>query len=168
MKKRKIFFTFFTCYFLLLLVTPVFAAPARQVPFTGEQTPKLPLPLPGEDYRMWTTEGGTIHIRNSPGGGTIILMFNDQTLEGVTSANIDANVIVNVGGPVKFAMTWTFDDGTFVGNIIGKALTVQTYGDLHGVLQGTGAYEGWTVILEGNKPVPGATPFYWTGTIVIR
>jgi hypothetical protein len=166
--KVKILLLLFTFGSLVILAMPVYAAPARQVPFTGEQTPKLPLPLPGEDYRMWTTEGGTNHIRNSLGGGTILLIFNDQTLEGVTSANIDANVIVNVGGPVKFVMTWPFDDGTFVGNIIGKALTVQTYGDLHGVLQGTGAYEGWTVILEGNKPVPGATPFYWTGTIVIR
>ncbi len=64
-------------------------------------------------------------------------------------------------------MTWTLDDGTFVGNLNGKAVTPQTFEDLHGVLQGTGDYKGWTIILQGDKPTPGPTPFYWKGTIVV-
>jgi hypothetical protein len=153
---------------LAMLVSPVLAKnPAQIVPFTANQTPNTVLPPPGEDFRLWTTEGGTLHERNAPGAGTIELTFSSQTLTGSTSSIIDANVIANVGGPIKFAMTWTLDGGTFVGNINGKGVTQSTFIDLHGVLQGTGDYKGWTVILQGEKPDPGPTPFYWTGTIVI-
>lgn len=150
-----------------ILATPVLANPAQRITFTATQTPNMVLPPPGEDFKLWTTQGDTIHQRNAFGAGTIELSFAGQTLSGPTSSIIDANVIANVGGPIKFDMTWTLEGGTFVGNINGKGVTQQTFIDLHGTLQGTGVYEGWTLLLQGEKPNPGPTPFYWTGIIVI-
>jgi hypothetical protein len=147
-------------------IAPTIAQPAEKATFTGTQTPASPQP-PSPDLVAFTTDGGTVHVRNLNGAGTISLKIGTQSpISGTTSSIIQVDRKVTGEGNVKFAMTWTFSDGTFVGNILGQIAGANVYLDCHGVLQCTGVYEGWTLKLEGSKPTAGPTPFSWTGTII--
>jgi hypothetical protein len=148
-------------------LAPVFAKPAEKVAFSGIQIPNSPenQPPPGPYYRTWLTLGDTMHTRNGLGAGTIMLTVDGQDpMPGTTSSTIDINARIYAGGVIKFDMTWTFENGEFVGNIIGKVTSPVSFEDMHGVLQGSGDYEGWTVLLNGYV---NAGPFMWSGTIVI-
>ena len=163
---------------IVFAVVPVMAAPAQKVSFTAIQIPNSTPPPQGEDFRVWVTEGDTFHTRNQNGAGTIKIWTTNSLASppnyvGTTSSKIDNNINLKTGeGMAKFQMTWTLPGGTFEGNIIGK-LTAPPFTnnpmaysqDLHGVLHGTGDFEGQTAMFDGTKPA--GQPFTWTGTIII-
>ncbi len=162
-----------------LLVLPALAAPAEKVSFIAKQVPDNPQPPQGDDYVKFRTDGDTVHCRNQIGSGTIKLWIGTvasgtPTYTGVTASVISWNINLKTeplaSGPIKYEMTWTFTNGgIFEGNIIGtsESLTssVSIMTDLHGVLRGSGTFEGQTLLLEGSRQ-PGQ-PFIWTGTIIM-
>jgi hypothetical protein len=162
---KKIMLVAVTVFLLAMLATPVMAEPAEKISFSATQIPSRPPPPQGDDYRMWDTAGNTHHVRNRIGAGAITLEIEGkEPISGTTSSIFDSNTRTGEGGYLKFLMIWTFDDGTFVGNIIGKLTSPTTIEDMHGVLQGRDTYEGWTVLLNGFLSTG---PFQWTGTIVM-
>jgi hypothetical protein len=175
MKERIIVFALVSLM-MFAVVAPVLAQPAERVSFIAKQMPNNPQPQQGDDYVKFTTPGDTVHIRNQLGAGTIKLWFGSTAsgtpaYVGTTSSIIEMLVNLKTGeGPIKYEMTWTFTGGTFEGNINGKIIaptpTANIMTDLHGVLQGTGVFEGQTIQLEGSRPT--GQPFTWTGTILTR
>jgi hypothetical protein len=162
---RKLLVLIATLMILAMLATPALAKTAQKVSFTATQVPNRLAPPQGEDYRIWDTEGGTHHVRNGVGAGTITLMIEGQDpMPGTTSSEVMMNTRVDAGGVIKFDMTWTFEDGEFEGNIVGMITSPVSIEATHGVLQGTGAYKGWTVLLDGYVNMG---PFTWSGTIVM-
>lgn len=177
MKKKVSLIVLILGLLMLFAAVPVMAAPAQKIPFTAKQTPGLPPPQ-GEDYRMWVTDGYTVHVRNQKGVGTIKIWTTNippvaPNYQGTTSSIIDVNINLKTGeGDIKFEMTWTLPGGTFEGNILGKMVAppftsgAMNYAyTLHGVLQGTGDFEGQTATFDGTKPV--GQPFTWTGIIIV-
>ena len=162
--------------FLLIgsaFVLPVMAAPAEKESFIAVQVPNS-TPTPSPDYKMWRTEGDTVHMRNQNGAGQI--WFGTTTPSGpptgTTSSVITVDLNLKTGqGNIKYDMTWTIGEGSYEGNIIGKMVAPpytsggQNYNyDLHGVMQGKGAFAGQTIIIDGTKLV--GQPFQWTGTMI--
>ncbi len=154
----------------------VLAAPAEKVDFIAKQPPNPVQPPQGEDFVRFTTDGDTIHCRNQLGAGTIKLWYGTvasgtPAYEGTTSSVIMWNLNLKTGeGPIKYEMTWTFRGGTFEGNIDGTMIALSPTANImtgaHGVLHGTGIFEGQTVILRGERPQ--GQPFTWTGTILMH
>ncbi len=163
---------------MLAIVVPVFASPAQRIPFTATQRPNPIQPPSSPDFRVNLTEGDTYHVRNLLGAGKINSSLTVARLnpnyQGTTSSIIDLNINLKTGeGIIKYNMTWTFSTGSFQGMIIGKLSAApftsgqQSYlQELHGVLQGTGAFAGQTIMFDGVKQ-PGVNPFIWTGTLII-
>ncbi len=167
-----------TISMIIAIVAPVFAASAQRIPFTATQRPNPIQPTPSPDFRVNLTEGDTYHARNLLGAGKINSSLTVARLnpnyQGTTSSVIDLNINIKTGeGFIKYNMTWTFATGYFQGMIVGKLsaapFTVgqQSYlQELHGVLQGAGAFAGQTIMFDGVKQ-PGVNPFIWTGTLII-
>jgi len=158
---------------LAMLTVPVMAKPAEKVTFTAIQ---IPIPQPPPPGSISVSNGDIVHGKNLPGAGTIKLWIDSAppatpTYTGTSSALLIYNINLKTGeGPVKFNMTWTFATGTFEGNILGGIADLSGPGmnafvDCHGVLHGTGEFEGQIIQIAGEKPV--GQPFTWTGTIVI-
>ncbi len=164
MNKKYVMLATLSLFLVATAIAPVLAQPAQRQSFTATQKPNLVQP-PSPDLVSFISEGNILHYRNAIGAGTISLTIDSQTpISGTTSSIISVNRNLDTGiGDIKFQMTWTFSDGTFEGNILGEVTGPNVYPTLHGVLQGTGAYEGWTVILDGSKAL--GQPFQWTGTI---
>ena len=155
-----------------VFIVPVFAAPAEKLTFTAIQTPIPQPPPPGS---ISVSNGDTVHGHNVPGQGTINLWVDSAppaspTYTGTSSALLIYNINLKTGeGPVKFNMKWTFATGTFEGNILGfisdlRGPGINAFVACHGVLHGTGEFEGQTIKIAGEKPV--GQPFTWTGTIL--
>ncbi len=110
---KKILVIAVALMFAAMFTAPVLAAPAEHVSFTATQIPNAQQPPQDpEVYRVWTTEGDVVHVRNMAGAGTIILRILGQTpISGTTSSSIDVNRNMKTGSAIaKFLMTWTFAD----------------------------------------------------------
>lgn len=167
---------------LLLLMAfaalaPVLASPVEKIPFTAVVTGYKPQPPQGEDYRKTTTNGNTIHIINQIGAGTVKLWLGTTTTtgtptyEGTWTTTFKMNINLNIDGigPVQYKMIWTFPDGTFEGNILGTmvAPTPTSLGliNLHGILHGTGFFDGQKITIEDGQRAISGGPTTYIGTI---
>ena len=159
----------FAFAFLMIFaaVAPVLATPAQKIAFTVKSAP-VSITIVDTD----TTPSGIIHSYASFTGmlfaatGTEASIFSGATVSGINVQNVNSNT---AQGEVKVHWTWHLTGGSFEGNFAGDVdgvgLTAALV-NLHGVLQGTGDYSGWTIRIDGNKP-SGQQPFAWTGTIII-
>jgi hypothetical protein len=160
----------FAFLMLFAAVAPVLATPAQKIAFTVKSAP---LPIGGITIvDTDTTPSGIIHTEATFMGtlfgatGTEASMFLGATVSGTNVQNVNGNT---AKGEVKVHWTWHLTGGSFEGNFAGDVDGVGVTAalvNLHGVLQGTGAYSGWTIKVDGNKPA-GLNPFAWTGTIII-
>ncbi len=147
-------------------VAPVLAIPAQKIAFTVKSAP-----VSFTIVDTHTTPSGIIHQDVSFIGmlfgatGTEASIFSGATVSGINVQNVNSNT---AQGEVKVHWTWHLTGGSFEGNfhgdVAGLGLTAALV-NLHGVLQGTGDYSGWTISIDGNKP--SGQPFSWTGTILI-
>ncbi len=153
-------------FLMILTVFPAVAEPAKFTEFTATQTPVSPRP-PSPDLVTNTTNGNTLHVRNLNGAGKIVGSIPEIASGSTRSVIMVERHVSGEGdlGNVKFEMTWTFGDNTFEGNIIGKVIGQNAYSTLHGVLQGTNDFKGYTILLDGTKPTM-TSPFSWTGTLI--
>jgi len=145
---------------------PVFAAPAQKVDFTIKGAP-----LTSTTLYSQITPSGILYTEVSFTGhlflptGTTIFSSNTP-VTGILREIIN----INTGKGVVFTeFTWYLTGGNFVGFYAGKVDGLgptAALNNLNGVLQGTGNYEGWTIIIDGSKP-SGLYPISWTGTILI-
>ena len=177
MNKNTVAVLVFAFLMMFAMVAPALAAPAEKVIFIAKQVGNSVPPPPADDYRKITTPGDTIHTINQLGAGTIKLWIGTTeatgtpTYQGTTNSIImwNLNLKNDYQGVIKFEMTWTLPEGTFEGNIIGEMYAplpnVNVLTGLHGVLHGTGIFEGQTLMLQGARPL--GQPFTWTGTIII-
>jgi hypothetical protein len=179
MNKNTVAVLVFVFLMMFAMVAPALAAPAEKVTFIAKQIPDNPQPQQGDDFVRVTTNGDIVHCRNQIGSGTIKLWLGTvatgtPNYQGETdsismwSLNLKSEPAPT--GPIKLEMTWTFTNGgIFEGNIVGTmtalSLTANIMSDMHGVLHGSGAFEGQTLKLEGSRPA--GQPFTWTGTIII-
>jgi hypothetical protein len=157
----------FAFLMIFAAVAPVLATPAQKIAFTVKSAP-VSFILVDTD----TTPSGIIHTDVSFIGslfdatGTEASIFSGATVSGINVQNVNSNT---AKGEVKVHWTWHLTGGSFEGNVAGHVdgvgLTAALV-NLHGVLQGTGGYSGWTIRIDGNKP-SGQQPFAWTGTIII-
>jgi hypothetical protein len=176
---KKIVGIAITLLTIAILITPaVSAAPAEKVSFIAKQMPDNPQPPQGDDFVRFTTGGDTVHCRNSIGSGTIKLWLGTTATgtptytgetDSITIWNLNLKTDPLPKAPIKLQMIWTFTNGgVFEGNIEGTMITLsQTsniMSDMHGVLHGSGAFEGQTLIMEGSRPA--GQPFTWIGTII--
>jgi hypothetical protein len=157
----------FAFLMIFAAITPALAAPAQKIAFTVKSAP-LPNSIIIVDTH--TTPSGIIHTEASfmgtLFGATGTSIFSGATVSGINVQNVNTNT---AQGEVKVHWTWHLTGGSFEGNVAGDVdgvgLTAALV-NLHGVLQGRGAYSGWTIKVDGNKP-SGLQPFAWTGTIII-
>jgi hypothetical protein len=159
----------FAFLMIFAAVAPVLATPAQKIAFTVNSAP-LPNSIIIVDSD--TTPSGIIHTDASFTGilfgatGTEASIFSGATASGINVQNVNSNT---AQGEVKVHWTWHLAGGSFEGNFAGDVdgvgLTASLV-NLHGVLQGTGAYSGWTIKVDGYK-LSGLQPFTWTGTILI-
>jgi len=164
---RKLLGLFVALMAAAMLATPVLATPAQKIAFTVKSAP-VSITIVDTD----TTPSGIIHSDASFTGklfgatGTEALIFSGGTVSGINVQNVNSNT---AQGVVKVHWTWHLTGGSFEGNFAGDVdgvgLTAALV-NLHGVLQGTGDFSGWTIKIDGNKPA-GLNPFAWTGTIII-
>ncbi len=175
MKKVTILTVALTVLMMLVAVMPALAQPTeKKIPFYAIQIPNVPPPTQPPEYSVFVTEGDTFHARNQVGAGKLWISPNapPSAPSGTTSSIIIININLKTGeGDIKFEMTWTIGAGTYEGNIIGKLVgppyassSAQYNMYLHGVLHGTGVFEGQKIQLEGIRLV--GQPFVWTGTIL--
>ena len=157
----------FAFLMIFTAVAPVLATPAQKIAFTVKSAP-VSITIVDTD----TTPSGIIHSNASFTGklfgatGTEASIFSGATVSGINVQNVNSNT---AKGEVKVHWTWHLAGGNFEGNVHGDVdgvgLTAALV-NLHGVLQGTGDFKGWTISVDGNKP-SGLQPFAWTGTIII-
>ena len=152
-----------------LLATPVMAAPAQRIPVT------LVLSNVGQDdfEKQWLTNGGIRHNIGGPRWGTALLTIEGQDpLEG-TYLEL-ANMIINTKTGALITCdregktVLTFDDGSFEGKIhhfitIDGGVIARRK---HGVLQGSGVFEGCTLKLSQDWELGDGTPTY-TGFLLV-
>ena len=176
---RKIAVTILAVALLIicLSIPAAFAAPAQKIAFTARQAP-APVQPQSPDIKVVETNGDTVHVQNLNGEGRInsslAVARMNPSYQGTTRSVIRVNLNLKTGeGNIVYEMTWTFSTGSFHGNLIGK-MSAAPYTqnsfmyeqDVHGVLVGDGAFEGWKIMVDGGK-VAGMAPFIWEGTIVV-
>jgi len=160
-------------------LAPALAAPPRMFTFTAQQTPKG-----SSIVSQYTTAEGIWHAELLGAGSITSWNGPDASLflGASTTSTIYAVINLNTGvGAIKFEMTWHLAAGTFEGNVVGlveqgTGLGGTTLGSehyeligLHAVFQGTGDYNGWTIMFYGYKPLSTTTntaPFSWTGMVI--
>jgi hypothetical protein len=148
-----------------MLATPVMASPAEKIPITLN----FGLPTYGDPEKIWTTNGDIFQVRGRPSSYNIILTIQGEPpLVGVDTNTFNGQH--NLKTDVKilhYDVVWTFEGGTFEGrltlkienNLLGP---MYWYYSAHLVFQGTGAFEGQTIMLSYEGPFA----LEWTGYLL--
>jgi hypothetical protein len=161
---------------IAMLITPALAAPAQKINFVVKTIPLNPQPTQGDDYVRFTSEGGIMHCRNQIGASIAKLWLSSDasglpTYQGTGMSEVMWTLNQELTGPAVYKLTWTFSEGTFEGNLICTMTAVSPtapaiLSEIHGVLHGTGIFEGQTMRIEdGARPL--GQPLTVTGTIII-
>jgi hypothetical protein len=154
MRGKAIFVSGLVLLMLLTFIAPVMAAPAQKLPIV--------LVTSGHNIsppeKTWTTDGGIIHSIGGVRGGPVTLKIGTgPTITGTYSES--GNMVTNTKTHetiVNFnRMVCTFPDGSFEGAKTAKITSALINGAMttvaqeqHGVLQGSGIYEGQTLKIE--------------------
>ena len=179
--KKKIIGLIFSIVMLTILVAPVMAKPSPKVAVTAIQ----PTGATAGGVR-WLAGDNILQIRDGIGGGTVALDIPEiGILTGITSGtlNIKMKFSEDLSSPeppypmaslvrivVVNKMVWVFDDsnvktGTFEGIMHNKVTRLPSpTREAHCVLQGTGDFEGQTLVLSSVNP---SGAFEWAGFIVM-
>jgi hypothetical protein len=161
---KKILVIAFAIMFVAMLAAPVLANSPKKIPVTATQ---LAVPSPGPDTKSWTTKGGIAQMKNLGGAGTATLNIpGEASLEGSCTASLDAttNSKIEVGIWHSY-VKWIFATGTFEGVVKMKIFMEEGVREFHAVLQGTDAFEGWKLNLDGECPRTGT--MNWEGFLLI-
>jgi len=161
---------------IVLAIAPVMAQ-AEKATITIIQLPNAVQPSPTEDTNIFDTNGYIHHAFNVPTAGTAKLWINSAppaapTYTATTTSVNDINLNMKTGqGDSTAKVTYNLGTGTFEGVICGKisgppfTMGLQYYEiNYHGVLHGTGQFEGQTMMLDGVKAL--GQPLIYTGTIL--
>ena len=154
-----------------LLTAPVMAKPAQRIPVT------VVLSNVGQDpyEKQWLTNGGIVHNIGGPRWGTAILTIEGHDpLEGTYSELANSNLNTKTGALItcdrEGKTVLTFDDGSFEGKIhhfitldAGWLVIARRK---HGVLQGSGVFEGCTLTISQDWELGDGTPTY-TGFLLV-
>lgn len=149
---------------LLLFVAPVTAASPMKVDITADpENTKMSktewdknIINPGEvrHYEGWKWTGDiTLNIPGyDPIVGTFVDYVDGMVFPSITNEPADS-VEHKVGtGVYHLHEVWTFEDGTFAGIAQLKQYAPGfTVFESHIILHGTGAYEGWMLVLDGSR-----------------
>lgn len=163
MRKMMILIPALALLMLLAAVAPVMAEPAKKVPVTGTSTAVW---YPGPDAEYWITDGGILQFRGlKTAGMTTINIPGSPSLVLKTSGDLFGMVNFKTGdGVMHCKSVWKYPAvGTVVGTFEGEFTAdttggyPATYSTMHCVLQGTGIFEGQTLMLSGEMtpPAPG-------------
>ena len=152
-----------------MFVAPVFAK--RKVAVTATQ-----MGGGGSGGESWMVDHGIFQFRRLEGYGTVTLYIPDKApLVGASSSEINGKTTFtqeppdpDAEGLIHLKMKWTFTGegttGTFEGQMQRKTIGVPviTHVEAHVVLQGTGDFEGQTLILS----YAGPPPLNWEGFLI--
>lgn len=141
-------------------VAPAFAETSKKIPVTFVRTGAFST-LPSD---VWTTDGDTYHSRGSLYGfNSYKVTGPGVNLVGSSQSVVDQNFNNNTNvGNVHYDGNIVFPDGTFEGvtNVRGtfRDYLSKNYPGMlapndtvsKGMYHGTGAYQGWTLVVEGN------------------
>ena len=149
-----------------LLATPVLAESPKKIPVTALQKPYLWVFLQGVS-KDFDTNGGISQNRDYVGTGSIKLNLPSElggTITGtVSSDDVDYTPIQkNLFAIWHWELKWTFLEGTFEG-INTEKLSENGGWEGHTVLHGTGEYDGWVLVLNGQR----TSGMNWEGTLLI-
>jgi hypothetical protein len=124
----------------------------------------------------WMVDDGIFQFRGAEGAGVVTLNIPGQDpLSGTSSSVINGKITFTQEAPdpealgiIHLKMVWTFTGegktGTFEGQMQRKAIGVPlTYVEAHMVLQGTGDFEGQTLMLSAEGP---GMPVNWVGFLL--
>ncbi len=160
---------------VLLLATfavSTVAASAEKVAVEATQAGSI---VPGSSGSWRITDGGRLTLQNWAGGGVITLTIPGKGTFNGTSTSVDIGTVNLATGDSSILLKsiWNFGStGTFVGEIHLKGTGASfanpsgTYlVNAHAVFQGTGSFEGQTLMLsyQGAKP-----PISWEGFLLIH
>ncbi len=150
---------------MLPLVTTAYAETSKKIPIMFIRTGTF-FTL-GTD--VWNTDGDTYHTRGSIAGymNYTIVGPGIALVNGTSSAVVNQNWNIHIGlGEQRFDSEITFKGGTFEGghNVRGN-FTIYTSGTFAGLLRGidtvtkgvwhgTGAYLGWTLVMDTATGLP--------------
>jgi hypothetical protein len=170
MKKQSIALGILMTIFVSMLICPVLAYPENKFEVTATQKGGFLPPTPEAVDRH--TPGGIEQHRDFTSKGAITLNFPDGTVTGTSSSVADFIIIPKTDfGVYHLDMTWTFASGTFEGQdqmrIYYDDYSVSNsvgYREAHMVMQGTGNYEGYTLVLDGYSVL--GQPMAWTGYLI--
>jgi hypothetical protein len=139
-----------------MLATPVMASPAEKIPVTLNFSPPTPLAPP---EKTWTTNGDILQIRGLPTSYNIILtILGEPPLFGVDTNTLNAQHNLKTDVRIlHYDVVWTFSGGTFEGRLTLKIHNnsldpIFWYYSAHLVFQGTGAFEGQTIMMSYEGP----------------
>jgi hypothetical protein len=152
-----------------MFVAPVFAK--RKVAVTATQ-----MGGGASGGESWMADDGILQFRGATGAGMVTLNIPGQTpLVGASSSEISGKITFTQEPPdpeaeglIHLKMKWTFTGegttGTFEGQMQRKGIGVPviSYLEAHMVLQGTGDFEGQTLILS----YAGPPPLNWEGFLI--
>ena len=130
-------------------------------------------------------EGG-IYDYEANGAGSVTLTITGQSSPLILATSSEISLTINTktdDGVIHFVMKWAkmsggIEIGAFTGQINGKTKTyaylpngypnypAQTESFIHAVLQGSGIYEGQTLMLDGTRVL--GQPLKWEGFLLTR
>jgi hypothetical protein len=167
---RKVLVTAVALLFAAMLVAPVFAK--RKVAVTATQ-----MGGGSSGGEGWLVDHGIWQFRGSEGAGVVTLNIpGHDPLSGTSSSEINGKITFSqeempdpdAEGLIHLKMKWTFTGegttGTFEGQMQRKGIGVPviSYMEAHVVLQGTGDFNGQTLILSHAGP----PPLNWEGFLI--
>ena len=160
---KKILVILTTLMTIGLLAPTVMADPSTKTPVTA--TSERIGVVPGE---QWTTNGGIIQIRGQQVTYKVTLnIFGESSLFGLSSNVWNGRVNPKTGKMIiHYETVWTFSGGSFEGVLqsrLESSPPPYEYYEIHGVLKGTGVFEGQKLMLsyEGSTINP-----EWTGILL--
>jgi hypothetical protein len=151
---------------MLAIVPTILAEPAQKTPVTAITYNQV-----NGASETWTTEGGIMHTIAQRTGNVMLTIEGQAPIEGTISETVHAMVNTKTGKSViqNFDSTWTFPGGSFQGvkqvRTEYSSPTVVAQVNQHVVFQGTGIYEGCTLMLSVDAP---PFPPTYVGTMLVH
>jgi hypothetical protein len=151
---------------MLTLVPTILAEPAQKVTVTAQTFNQVN----GEPEKDWTTDGGIVHTVYVRTGDVKLTIDGQAPIIGTFSETEHLTVNTKTGESVIQSYdVWTFAGGSFEGI---KQNRIETSGpttiislEQHAVFQGSGVYEGSTLMLSQEAP---PFPPIYTGTMLVH
>lgn len=148
-----------------MLATPVMASPAEKIPVTLA----FGAPTSDDPEKIWTTNGDIRQVRGVPTSRNIILYIpGELPLYGVDTNTWNGQYNLKTDFAIlHYDVVFAFSGGTFEGILTMKIKDYSLppifwYYSAHLVFQGTGAFQGQTLMLSYEGPFA----LEWTGYLL--